>query len=118
MSPQIFLALLNPQLGIAALLVGAFVTVSIYIYKYRCQMDPELAKIRVLEKIVNRSLPRWRRRGNAPVDDYLKSAITALTTISQSVPEPEDPGVEHQGAEHQGAEPANQENGPGALDDP
>jgi hypothetical protein len=77
---QMLLALQNPQLGIAALVVVALTIASIRIYRYRSQMDPELARVRALEKIINRTLPRFGRKDGSVVDDCLKSAITALAT--------------------------------------
>lgn len=87
------LALQNPQLGMAALVVVALTIASIRIYRYRSQMDPELARVRALEKIINRTLPRFGRKDASAVDDCLKSAITALAAPTSPGVVPDEPAA-------------------------
>ncbi|NKE56844.1 hypothetical protein FXN61_08335 [Lentzea sp. PSKA42] len=84
--------LFKPSVGLPALLVGAVLIAVVLIYKYRSQMNPELAKVRALEKVIKRSMPWWRRREDAIADECVKSAINALST-STSEPVNEDPAA-------------------------
>ncbi|WP_143091534.1 hypothetical protein [Lentzea albida] len=86
---------MNPQIGFGALVI-AFLGASVRIYRHRSRMDPELARVRALEKVINRTLPRFGRNRASSGDDCLKSAISALTTPTSVSPVSEEPEDEAQ----------------------
>lgn len=69
-----FVALLDPQVigsGIGAVLMAVIPFLIWRIHRDRTTMNPDLAKVRAAEKVINRVMPR-SRVGNASVDDGIK----------------------------------------------
>src|SRR3954466_16098603 len=81
---QAFLGLLNPELGLGALLISATTFLLWRIHKDRSRMDPELARVRAMEKVINRALP-WRGRGSSTttVEDCVK-VLSVLTNSTSA----------------------------------